>query len=128
MKIQRALSAVTLRSPINGLIALLLTLSISMVGTAGHAIEVTSCNFPIVQFTSYDSSNLFEPWDVDDGAGVGFVWDTVEGCGQAGNFTGGSGNAMCVSAPFNGPPFDTSLESNIFSLKGCHWRSHSVSN
>ncbi|MCB0334428.1 MAG: hypothetical protein KDD55_13065, partial [Bdellovibrionales bacterium] len=45
-------------------------------------------------------------------------WGNLAGCGQAGNYTGGSGEAICATAGLNIAPFDTTVESDSFSLLG----------
>ena len=56
-------------------------------------------------------------WSVVDDAGLGLVWSNIAGAGEAGNYTGGAGDAATVSSDAYGPAdFDTSLISNSFSL------------
>ena len=77
-----------------------------------HALNLDElrCNGPVVQF-----EELSELFDVRTGAGTTIEWETTASCGENANYTSGTGNAACVKA---GNSFDTSLETNKFSLAG----------
>ena len=56
-------------------------------------------------------------WTVIDNGGSGVVWSNVAGSLEAGNFTGGAGDAASVSSDLVGvAEFDTELRSPQFSL------------
>lgn len=58
-------------------------------------------------------------WVVADNEGTGVVWDNLAGCGEAGNYTGGSGDVACASSDeFGSAEFDTELWTPAFSLEG----------
>lgn len=49
-------------------------------------------------------------WQVIDNEGTGVVWTNIAGCGEAGNFTNGAGDAACVSSDVAGViDYDTEL-------------------
>lgn len=56
-------------------------------------------------------------WTVIDNGGSGVVWSNVAGSLEAGNFTGGAGDAASVSSDLAGPAeFDTELRSPALAL------------
>ena len=69
--------------------------------------QTLTCNSPTVDFTG----GLPSDWEVvDNEAGSPTLWATIDGCGEAGNYTSGAGDAVCASSSFTGPaPFDTEL-------------------
>jgi 3D (Asp-Asp-Asp) domain-containing protein len=58
-------------------------------------------------------------WTVIDNAAGGPVWTDIAGCGELGNYAGGTGDAACMS-PGNlvENPYDSELRSPVFSLVG----------
>jgi len=76
-------------------------------------LEYVSCNGPVVQFESEGYSFVIE-----DAAASGIKWGTIAQCGFSGNFTQGTGNALCVKSGVNVANFDTSFRTNAFSLVG----------
>src|SRR5262245_55382011 len=74
-----------------------------------------ACNSPAQGF----STGIPAGWSVVDNAGQGVVWGNLAACGEAGNYTGGAGDAACVSSDHAGQrEFDTELRSPVFSLAG----------
>jgi len=72
-----------------------------------------SCNEGVVGF----NEGIPDSWSVSDYNGSGLVWSDIAGAGEAGNYTGGSGNAATASSYAWGPAFfDTGLSSSPFSL------------
>jgi len=58
-------------------------------------------------------------WLVQTNEPSGPQWTTIAGCGEAGNFTNGTGEAACVSSDiFGAAEMDTSLVTPMFSLAG----------
>lgn len=56
-------------------------------------------------------------WAVVDNASGGPVWTNLVGCGEAANFTAGSGDVACVSSDFFGTAeFDTELRTPVIDL------------
>lgn len=56
-------------------------------------------------------------WAVVDNAGSGVQWTNLVGCGEAGNFTDGSGDLACVSSDlFGSAEFDTELRTPVIDL------------
>ena len=86
-------------------------------GSPSVCLEVAtevSCNGGIVEF----DDGIPAEWSVVDDAGFGLTWSNVLGSGEAGNYTGGTGDAASVSSDVFGPAdFDTSLITNSFSLE-----------
>ena len=77
-----------------------------------HAIEAVTCGGTPQAF----NETLFI--DTDDAEGNGIEWGTLAECGMTTNYTGGEGDALCVKASAFGPAFDTTFETNEFSLVG----------
>jgi hypothetical protein len=74
-----------------------------------------SCNTPAEGFTA----GIPAGWQVVDQAGQGVVWGDLASCGEAANYTGGSGGAACVSSDRHGrAEFATELRTPVFSLAG----------
>ncbi|MFL6260853.1 MAG: beta strand repeat-containing protein [Thermoanaerobaculia bacterium] len=74
-----------------------------------------ACNSPAQGF----STGVPAGWSVVDNAGQGVVWGNLAACGEAANYTGGAGDAACVSSDHAGQhEFDTELRSPVFSLAG----------
>jgi Calx-beta domain-containing protein len=74
-----------------------------------------ACNAPPQGF----GTGIPAGWSIVDSAGNGIVWGNLAACGEAGNYTGGAGDAACVSSDFAGRgEFDTELRSPVFSLAG----------
>jgi ribosomal protein L35AE/L33A len=74
-----------------------------------------ACNSPAQGF----STGIPAGWSVVDNAGQGVVWGNLATCGEAANYTGGAGDAACVSSDHAGQhEFDTELRSPVFSLVG----------
>ncbi|PYQ65475.1 MAG: hypothetical protein DMF53_05440 [Acidobacteria bacterium] len=74
-----------------------------------------ACNSPAQGF----STGIPTGWAVVDNAGQGVVWGNLAACGEAANYTGGAGDAACVSSDHAGQhEFDTELRSPVFSLAG----------
>jgi PA domain len=63
----------------------------------------------------FDQDNF---WTIDDLAGTGNLWGSLADCGQPGNFTGGSGGALCMTTGVVVPPFDAEAVTTSFTLKG----------
>lgn len=56
-------------------------------------------------------------WTVIDNEGSGVAWDTLAGCGEAGNFTNGAGDVACVSSDVAGTnEFDTELLTDTYNF------------
>jgi hypothetical protein len=78
------------------------------------------CNTPPETFTN----GIPAGWSIVDSAGNGLVWGGLSVCAEpgnytGGNFTGGTGEAACVSSNVYGSAaFDTKLVSPAFSLVG----------
>jgi Calx-beta domain/Bacterial lectin len=78
------------------------------------------CNTPPETFTN----GIPAGWSIVDSAGNGLVWGGLSVCAEpgnytGGNFTGGTGEAACVSSSVYGSAaFDTKLVSPVFSLVG----------
>lgn len=54
-------------------------------------------------------------WTVIDNENTGVIWDNLAGCGESGNFTGGSGDVACASSDIAGTvEFDTELQTPVF--------------
>jgi Calx-beta domain len=82
---------------------------------AAPAVAQFVCNAPSEGF----GSGIPAGWSVVDDAGNDLVWGDLAACGEAGNYTGGSGGAACVSSDvFGQAEFDTALVSPVFSLAG----------
>ncbi|HET9032090.1 MAG TPA: choice-of-anchor J domain-containing protein [Dokdonella sp.] len=66
---------------------------------------------------SFDSG-IPGTWSVvDNSGGVGPVWTNLAGCGEAANYTNGSGDVACVSSDvFGGAEFDTELRTPVIDL------------
>jgi hypothetical protein len=65
------------------------------------------------------NSGIPANWTVIDNEATGVVWSNIAGSGEAGNFTGGDGDAASVSSDKSGiADFDTELVSAQFSLNG----------
>ncbi len=92
---------------------LLVSLSIVLPSHPAVAVDYLSCNGPVVQFETEGFN-----FGVEDAAGSGIKWGSIAQCGFAGNFTQGTGNAMCVKSGVNVANFDTSFRTNSFSLAG----------
>ena len=72
-----------------------------------------ACNGGQVEF----DGGIPAEWTVVDDEGLGVVWTTIAGAGEADNYTGGTGEAATVSSDaFGAAEFDTSLITNSFSL------------
>ena len=72
-----------------------------------------ACNAGAVEYVE----GIPDSWAVIDNSGVGLEWTNISGSGEAGNYTGGDGDAATVSSDVFGPAdFDTELRSNSFSL------------
>jgi hypothetical protein len=81
--------------------------------TAGGTSEPLVCNGAAVGFDVGPPPD----WTVIDNEGNGLVWADLATCGEAGNFTNGSGDCACASSDIFGaagydtemwsPPFDT---------------------
>jgi hypothetical protein len=66
-----------------------------------------------VGFTSFDGRALAFLGDSD------VDWKTVAGCGEAGNYTGGRGDAACASSdPVPAQPYDAELRTHRLDLSG----------
>jgi hypothetical protein len=73
------------------------------------------CNAPTEGF----ESGIPPSWQVVDNAGNGVVWGSLADCGEAGNYTNGSGDVACASSDIAGTvEFDTELRTPVFSLDG----------
>jgi hypothetical protein len=78
------------------------------------------CNAPTEAF----SNGIPAGWSVVDSAGNGLLWGGLAVCAEPGNytginFTGGLGDAACVSSSvFGAAAFDATLVSPVFSLAG----------
>jgi hypothetical protein len=58
-------------------------------------------------------------WTVLNNVPGGVAWTNIAGCGQAGNFTGGLGDAACMTpGTTTGDPYDAELRTPVFSLVG----------
>ena len=57
-------------------------------------------------------------WNVDDQDGNGVAWGNIAACGESSNYTGGSGNAFCAASELGSLNYDTTLETNDFTLVG----------
>jgi hypothetical protein len=93
----------------------------SLLLTAGPAAaQQLICNTPPETFTN----GIPAGWSIVDSAGNGLVWGGLAVCAEpgnytGGNFTGGTGEAACVSSSVYGSAaFDTKLVSPAFSLVG----------
>ncbi len=83
----------------------------------------TDYSFTTLSTTFFCGANIgFEgglpsDWSAVDNAGNGVIWTDVAGCGEAGNWTGGAGEAACaVSNANQSPDYDTELRSPVFDL------------
>ncbi len=58
-------------------------------------------------------------WAVIDNTAGGPIWGDLARCGEAGNYTNGSGDPACVSSDvFGSADFDTELRTPSFSTLG----------
>ncbi|MEP0774761.1 MAG: immune inhibitor A, partial [Acidobacteriota bacterium] len=84
--------------------------------TVTVAVPSLACNGPVEEF------ELGVPpvgWSVMTNEPSGPQWTTLAGCGEAGNYTNGSGGVACVSSDlFGQAEMDTSLVTPAFSLAG----------
>lgn len=64
---------------------------------------------------TFEKTNAFT---IEDVTGNGLSWTNIATCGQSGNFTGGSGDALCVTAGTGLSPFEATVDTNAFSLRG----------
>ena len=93
---------------------------LSLFLAAGPAAAQFICNAPTEAF----SSGIPAGWSVVDNAGNGLLWGGLAVCAEPGNytginFTGGLGDAACVSSNvFGVAAFDATLVSPVFSLVG----------
>jgi hypothetical protein len=94
---------------------------LSLILAAGPAAaQQLVCNTPPETFTN----GIPAGWSIVDSAGNGLVWGGLSVCAEpgnytGGNFTGGTGEAACVSSSVYGSAaFDTKLVSPVFSLVG----------
>ncbi len=77
---------------------------------------------PAATLIDEDFEGTFVPagWTVIDNATAAApVWSNLAGCGEAGNFTNGSGDLACASSDIFGPAdFDTELWTPVFDVGG----------
>jgi hypothetical protein len=74
------------------------------------------CNGPVEGF---ESGVPPAGWTVVNSVPGGPTWTDIPACGQAGNYTGGAGNAACMSpGSLFQQPYDAELRSPMFSLMG----------
>ncbi len=75
-----------------------------------------SCQNPIEDF---EAGVPALGWSVVSNVPGGPEWTNIAGCGQAGNFTGGDGDAACMSpGSMIENPFDAEMRTPVFSLVG----------
>jgi hypothetical protein len=92
--------------------ALLLCVAIGLPSPRAAVAQFLACEAGPITF---DQENF---WTINDLAGAGNVWGGLADCGQPGNFTGGTGDALCVTTGVIVPPFDTEAVTTSFNLKG----------
>lgn len=69
-----------------------------------------------VFYEAFDSG-IPASWSVVNNAMGGPVWTNLAGCGEAGNYTNGGGDAACVSSDvFGAGEFDTELRTPVIDL------------
>lgn len=76
---------------------------------------------PSVALIEEDFEGAWAPagWTVVDNEMTGQVWSNLAGCGEAGNFTNGSGDVACSSSDvFGTAEFDTELWTPVFDVTG----------
>lgn len=94
-----------------------LTSGLTATATATAFVDVytLSCMYPVENF------EMGVPpwgWSVVTNAGT-VTWTNIAGCGEAGNYTGGAGDAACMSPGTTMmQPYDAELRSPVFSLVG----------
>ncbi len=77
--------------------------------------SVFACNAPAEGF----DNGIPAGWSVQTNEPNGPQWSSIAGCGEAGNYTNGTGEAACVSSDqFGAAEMDTSLVTPLFSLGG----------
>lgn len=73
------------------------------------ALGTASVNAAVVMSEDFNTG-IPGTWTVVDNEGTGLVWTNVAGCGETGNFTGGTGDAACASSDvFGSAEYDTEL-------------------
>jgi uncharacterized membrane protein/subtilisin family serine protease len=93
----------------------------------GNVLLATNTVWPVVEgpnavvLSEGFNDATFPPagWSVVDNEGTGLEWGNLAACGEAGNYTGGSGDVACASSDWFGlAEFNTELWTPSFSLEG----------
>jgi hypothetical protein len=94
--------------------------------TGGASVTAEASAFvDVIYFSCQNPEEDFENgvppwgWSVVSNVAGGPEWTDIAGCGQAGNFTGGLGDAACMSpGSLIENPYDAELRTPVFSLAG----------
>jgi hypothetical protein len=94
--------------------------------TGGASVTAEASAFvDVIYFSCENPEEDFENgvpalgWSVVSNVAGGPEWTDIAGCGQAGNFTGGLGDAACMSpGAVEENPYDAEMRTPVFSLVG----------
>ena len=93
----------------------------------GLSADQSICTAPGYEYDGFNvdfNDGLIPPsgWSIIDNEGTGVIWENLIGCGESGNFTGGSGDTACVSSDIAGViEYDTELHTSVFDDSVTHF-------